>query len=335
MARRVNSVATKSEAIDSRTHMPMQLSQHLCEGIAAYIATLAELAFPQNCMSCGVENPEALCCDCFATIFVPHEAICLRCGRKRLTGVTAEDCGICHGKKHHFAEARSLYPYTGKKRALFLKTKFAKPPLLALSKAIASQGAGYWTTHSGSRDVGFTGNPHFDCVVEVPVMRPMGLRERFGGLVSWKERTESVNRRDFNFSRLFAQCVLSGLNGGYRTKKLARRLRWEYDVIVKAYDIPSQVGLSESERRRNVEGAFVVSPRHAPRLKNKTILLVDDLMTTGATVNECSRVLKRAGASRVYVLTLFSTLPTPNLAGDYDEKVDFVDDLLVLPPLLL
>ena len=62
-----------------------------------------------------------------------------------------------------------------------------------------------------------------------------------------------------------------------------------------------QAGLSHSARRRNVEGAFAVRDRGA--IRGKRVLLVDDVMTTGATATACAKVLKQAGAVSVAVLT--------------------------------
>jgi predicted amidophosphoribosyltransferase len=62
------------------------------------------------------------------------------------------------------------------------------------------------------------------------------------------------------------------------------------------------VGLNPKEREKNVKGAFAV-PDPA-QVKGKSVLLIDDLYTTGSTVKECARVLRRAGASRVEVLTV-------------------------------
>lgn len=87
------------------------------------------------------------------------------------------------------------------------------------------------------------------------------------------------------------------------------------NLIGKIYQIPvlsnllektvhtlPQVDLNRIERARNIKGAFKVNEN--PYVQGGTILLVDDVYTTGATVNECVRVLKRAGAQEVYVLTL-------------------------------
>ena len=63
-----------------------------------------------------------------------------------------------------------------------------------------------------------------------------------------------------------------------------------------------QTNLARTERRKNVTGAFFL--RHPDRVKGQRVLLVDDVFTTGATANECARVLMKAGAESVDVLTL-------------------------------
>jgi ComF family protein len=74
------------------------------------------------------------------------------------------------------------------------------------------------------------------------------------------------------------------------------------ETLVRTRHTVPQVGLNPKERRDNVKGAFVVTD---PALvKGKQVLLVDDLYTTGATVKECARVLRKAGAQRVEVLTV-------------------------------
>lgn len=79
---------------------------------------------------------------------------------------------------------------------------------------------------------------------------------------------------------------------------------WQPDLLVKARRTDSQKGKSASGRDRNVRGSFAVHPRHAGCVQGRRILLVDDVFTTGATLNACARVLKRAGAERVLAVTL-------------------------------
>jgi ComF family protein len=67
---------------------------------------------------------------------------------------------------------------------------------------------------------------------------------------------------------------------------------------------PSQVGLTNDQRRRNMAGAFAVIPGRAQALEGSHVLLVDDVITTGATIEACARALKRAGAARVDALSL-------------------------------
>jgi ComF family protein len=66
----------------------------------------------------------------------------------------------------------------------------------------------------------------------------------------------------------------------------------------------SQVGMTREQRRRNVAGAFRVLAGQRAALRGRNVLLIDDVVTTGATVNACARALRRAGAARVDVLAL-------------------------------
>ncbi len=71
------------------------------------------------------------------------------------------------------------------------------------------------------------------------------------------------------------------------------------DALARVRDTETQGGKSASGRRRNVAGAFAVSPRLRDRLDGRRVLLVDDVLTTGATAHACARALKAAGAATV------------------------------------
>jgi ComF family protein len=79
------------------------------------------------------------------------------------------------------------------------------------------------------------------------------------------------------------------------------------DVLRRVRDTGSQAGRSGSGRRRNVQGAFKVPERLRLHVEGKRILVIDDVMTTGATAEACARALKRAGAVAVDVAVIART----------------------------
>jgi ComF family protein len=85
--------------------------------------------------------------------------------------------------------------------------------------------------------------------------------------------------------------------------ELSRRadLRVAGAALVRRIDTPSQTGLSAAARRANVAGAFAV--RRRAQVAGRVVVLVDDVLTTGATARACARVLVQAGATEVRLLT--------------------------------
>ena len=84
------------------------------------------------------------------------------------------------------------------------------------------------------------------------------------------------------------------------------------DLLVRTRRTPRQVGLSSRERRCNPRGVFAVRRRRMAEVAGRRILLVDDVLTTGSTVSECVRALRRAGAAAVDVATLAQVPPPPD-----------------------
>ena len=79
-------------------------------------------------------------------------------------------------------------------------------------------------------------------------------------------------------------------------------IKLEATLLIRTRETTSQTGLTRAQRRANLRGAFAV--RHPEKLRGRSILLVDDVMTTGSTASECARVLLRGGAKEVFVATV-------------------------------
>ncbi|WP_421696165.1 ComF family protein [Aestuariivirga sp.] len=78
---------------------------------------------------------------------------------------------------------------------------------------------------------------------------------------------------------------------------------WRSDVLLRARRTRAQVGLDQAERQRNVKGAFQLHPDRLQAIAGKSVLLIDDVRTTGATAEACALALRKAGAGRVDLLT--------------------------------
>jgi ComF family protein len=105
-------------------------------------------------------------------------------------------------------------------------------------------------------------------------------------------------QRGYNQSELLADAAIAEL----RKLRPAWRLKRTPSILERRRDTQSQFELSPRGRRRNLEGAFAVDAAKLPL--DCEVLLIDDIYTTGATARECARVLRRAGARKVWVATL-------------------------------
>ena len=106
-----------------------------------------------------------------------------------------------------------------------------------------------------------------------------------------------LRQRGFNQSELVARAAVTGISP---------RLQVSSAVLVRRRATESQTGLSRPQRRLNVRGAFAVA--RPDEIVRRDILLVDDVFTTGTTVSECARIMRRAGCGRVWVATVATVL---------------------------
>ena len=225
------------------------------------------LIFPPLCVACRMRVGEAhaLCASCWNAISFIEGALCSCCGSPFEVDPGGETvCGACLARPHDFARARSLFRYDDASKPLILAFKHGDR--LDHAPAFAR-----WLER--------TGKPLFtdaELLVPVPLHR-------------WK-----LWRRRYNQAAVVAE-GLSRLVGRPHDPLLLEKRR----ATKSQGEMPSA-----KARRRNVLNAFRVLPEKVARVRGRNILLIDDVFTTGATLNACARALKRAGAARVDALTL-------------------------------
>lgn len=149
-----------------------------------------------------------------------------------------------------------------------------------------------------SRDI-ILGFKHGDQTESVPSFIPW-LMQAGGKIIDKTDYIVPVPLHRFRLiKRRFNQ---AGLMAQYLSK--ASHIPVVLDALVRKRATETQGHLNSNERKKNVKNAFNVHPGYVDEFNGKTILLIDDVYTTGATIQECTKVLLKAGASSVNVLTL-------------------------------
>jgi len=223
---------------------------------------------PPRCLGCGavVDDPGALCAPCWSKAGFIAPPHCRRCGLPfELAEPTTGDLEC--------ASCVAGTPQFDRARAAMRYGDGARSLVLRFKHADATHaapGLARWMARAGAELLA-------DCDVIAPVP-----------LYRWR-----LLWRRYNQSALLA----------LELGRLADR-PVVADLLLRRRSTPSQGRLDRAHRRANVAAAFAVRPRHAGSVQDRRVLLVDDVMTTGATVDECARTLRRAGAAAVDVLTL-------------------------------
>lgn len=180
-----------------------------------------------------------------------------------------QTCGGCQEERPQFARATAFGAYDGELRELIHLLKYEQ----VLPAA------------------GVLGGMLADAIRKLEVGTPVSM-------VPVPLHSSKRRQRRFNQADLIARHAL---------KKLAQDdFEFAGKVLVRVKPTVSQIGLTRPQRRENMRGAFRVV--HPNRVKGRSILLVDDVLTTGTTASECARVLRKAGAGQVWVATAARTL---------------------------
>jgi len=236
-------------------------------------ASLFSLLFPSDCRICGSALVHfarlPVCESCLAQLKPLDGVLCRICGEKlfssHVVGAEGPLCGLCRRAEPVFRRATAYGAYEGALRELIHLFKYERvQPAGLLLGRLLAQAAQNMQM------------PQQTLVVPVPL---------------WSDR---LRDRGFNQAEAIAKAFL----------RLDRHSSIQLDtsVLVRTRETASQTGLTRRQRRVNVRGAFAVTS--PGRVKGRSVLIVDDVMTTGTTAAECARVLRRAGAKEVFVATV-------------------------------
>ena len=241
--------------------------------LTSIIRQALHLVLPVDCEGCGIalaDDPIPFFCRaCWSSIKPLSGPACPRCGRPFASPISLE-----HSPGHLCGACRLRRPSYTRAWSLYPYV----PPLQDAIRLFKYHGKIALVTALGDLMCAAVRLPmDVDLLMPVP-LHPSRLRER-----------------EFNQSFLLADRLNRVL-----------RLPLSYDNLIRVRRTEPQTQLSRSARLKNLRRAFaVVRP---DEVREKRILLVDDVLTTGTTVNECAKTLRKAGAADVFVGTLARTL---------------------------
>jgi ComF family protein len=226
-------------------------------------APLADLVYPPRCPLCGaaIGEQSGLCADCWADLRIPSEPWCARCQRP-FDGATVESGAVC-------APCMAAPPRHDGIAAGTLYGDGSRKLVLAFKHGRRIAMAPMLARLIAARLPKLEGDW---LIVPVPLHR-------------WR-----LWSRGYNQAALLAREIARLTGGGLVVDGLVRHKR-----------TPMLGGLGRKARARALSGALSANPKMLSRLKGAQIILVDDVLTSGATSEACVRVLKRAGAVKVVV----------------------------------
>jgi len=242
----------------------------ISNGVKSFLNNLLSIFYPKICVVChnSLENKAIdnfLCINCWQGIKRNVPPLCIICGREiRGTAINKSICLSCQTQRFSFDRVLSPCSYEGVMRELIHKFKY--------------QNKSYLSPFLVRLLIDFIYQQHialddFDLVMPIPLHK-IRLRER-----------------EFNQAEFLAKQIAREFSLSLSSTNLWRK-----------HHRQAQMELSEEKRWDNIKGCFAL---HDPEeVKGKNVLLIDDVITTGATCQEAASMLKAAGVGIVFVLTL-------------------------------
>lgn len=238
--------------------------------INSIVKTFIDFIYPHACLLCREKMPygstrELVCASCLDAVRRNSPPFCQKCGRKIKGTYTSKNiCRDCRQAHYHFDRAWASCSYEGAVKEMIHNFKYKNK--IPLKKYLSQLMTEFIKEYR---------LPVNYCDYIAPVPLSAG----------------KFREREFNQSTLLAENIARDF--GINILK---------DNLIRVRDTPSQTTLDMPGRRENVRGAFAL--KKPEEVREKIILLVDDVLTSGSTASEAACALKGAGADVVFVLTL-------------------------------
>ncbi len=236
----------------------------LFSGLVWRVKPIANVLVPRGCIVCGKTTDTTVCADCRTTLHYIQEPYCTRCGKPFTTGSGVSH--VCYDCiKGKNAFMLARAVFEYNGAAIRLIHRFKFGDQVNLAAFFSDELLMLYEVYFAGLGI--------DAILPVP-LSPRRLKHR-----------------SYNQSHL----ISTGLSRSLSIPVLS-------SVLVKIKETQPQSRLRARQRQDNVKGAYEITDRQA--LRGKSVLLIDDVITTGATVNACTRSLLRAGAHQVYVMAI-------------------------------
>ena len=233
------------------------------------VAAVVNFALPPRCAGCGeiVDRVGQFCAPCWGAVAWLGEG-CETCGQPLLPG-EEKGCGPCLiGKAQPLDRRRAASGYGEISRQIALQLKYGRK--IGHARIMADAMRPRLMKALETLDEG-----------DKALMMPVPLhRLRIWG-------------RGFNQAMLIAKALARGEK---------ERVELVPDLMLRTRRTQPLKAMTHNERRREVAGAFALHPRHAGRVRDRNILIIDDVVTSGGTAGACAKALKAAGARRVELI---------------------------------
>lgn len=235
-----------------------------------FIESFLELIYPEKniCCICGTYDDEIgenyICWFCEQKFKKPVPPTCAKCSRPINYNSENNLCSDCSSDEKYFEISKSIYMYEGLIKECIYKFKYYNKP--------------YFYRFFGNSMIKYMKDNNyndFNFILAVPL------------------HSSKLRSRGYNQSELLAKYISEKLNIPYINglKRIKKTLK--------------QSSKSKEERKKNLTNAFIIRrSNNIELIKNNNVLLVDDVYTTGSTVNECTKVLLDYGVNKVFVLTI-------------------------------